>query len=683
MLPTDLQTPAVILRSDLLTITNKGDNPAIFHIATDKQKVESIKLLSRWDVTCMHSNARYLDLTVDTSLVLNIRYVLAEPTLLILELYSNVIKVHLREPIQTSHLSSLMVVNEPITEEEGKSFGIIAFSLYTASEEEWDSIPANACRFSMIGGHIGPDRGLYSTKEHRLTQTRSHLAMGSTKEVIHPWHVFMKTEERLNNQSSSLNLPEFVYYNEAACFDKCIRWDYDGKTVCLGRGSRIGLFYWKYAHSLPSLQVNYSLSLLNSIYPIAMWWISTTALPKYDLISTIFASLENHIRNSSDATSIDFNYVVQSPLIGIVINKEQDGTVRFRYVYLTVRPRNPETDKGLSQSLQSVPVLSVSTGIPIELEDSRDVIALQLSIFNNTLSVQINGKPMRHTLPLPSLLSSQTATHAIAGFVGRSAMLSKYEVNSDSLSSPSSPSSPSSLASLASSPSTPSEMSPSYLLLPSTDLVLYKAALMYKKLAFNTTPCSVVYRDHVSYGSTDPLLNNPPTYTMEGHVFALDAHNKAYGVLASSPKQKAMCFIELYADASHGSSSIAVHRGLNCSVKRMAERPNTEASCFTNNRFQQFESGRGGLVNYSNTCFQNSTIQFLFHSDVFKRSLLQFYTVYRQSGLSCDNDNFRCVEALVQMITRLQVSIRAGEFNNLMLVLQKQFDLGYQHVCNE
>lgn len=678
-MPTDLQASTVILRSDLLTITNKGDNPAIFHIVTDKQKVESLKLLSRWDVTCMPSSARYLDLTVDTSLVLNIRYVLAEPTLLILELYSNVIKIRLREPVQASHLSSLMVVNEPITEEEGKSFGIIAFSLYTTSEEEWDSIPVHACRFSMMGSHIGPDRGLYSTKEHRLAQTRSQLVMGSAKEVTHPWHVFMKTEERLNNQSSSLNIPEFMYYNEAACFDKCIRWDYDNKTVCLGRGSRIGLFYWKYAHSLPSLQVNYSLSLLNSIYPIAMWWISTMALPNYDLISTIFASLENHIRNSSDAASIDISYVVQSPLIGIVINKEQDGTVRFRYVYLTVRPRNPETDESLSQSLQAVPVLSVSTGIPITLEDSRDMIALQLSVFNNTLSVQVNGQPMRHTLPLPSLLSSQAVTHAIAGVAGRSAMLSKYEVSSDSSSSPSSSSSSSS-----SSPSpSPSEISPSYLLLPSTDLVIYKAASMYKKLAFNTTPCSVVYRDHVSYGSTDPLLNDPPTYTMEGHVFALDAHNKAYGVLASSLEQKAMCFIELYADASHGSSSIAVHRGLNCSVKRMAERPNTEVSCFTNNRFQRFESGRGGLVNYSNTCFQNSTIQFLFHSDIFKRSLLQFYTVYRQSGLSCDNDNFRCVEALVQMITRLQVSIRAGEFNSLMLVLQKQFDLGYQHVCDE
>ena len=684
LLPTKINTPTVIFRSDILTITNKGGpNPSIFRISTDKMKVESIHQLSRWDVKYIPSTSRYVDLTIDTNLILNIRYIVVEPTLVMLELYSNVIKIVLKEPVSPLHLSTAMIVNEPTTMEEGKPLSIISLSMYSVNEENWDSMPITASTFSLSGSHIGPERGLYSMKERRAATPRSQLVIGSANQITHPWHAFMQTESRLDSRSSSINISDFLFYNEHSCFDKCIQWDYEKEDLLLGSGSRLGVLYWKYAHQLQGMQVDYSLSLLNSIRPIAIWWISTTALPKHHLITVIASELENRIRMSSEGINIDVNYVVQSAFIGLVLYKQNDGTVYFRHAYLTTRPRDPVTDKGIPATLTTIPTLSVSEGIPITPRDAQDDLAIHISIDKNNLAVQVGGESILSNLALPYAMTNQVTEYAIAGFVGRSSRISKYEVSTV----PSSETSDMSgnAGSTGSTGSTgnvhnPNSLAPSCLLVPSTDLVIHRAALMYRTSSFNTTPCSITYRDRVAYGSTDPLLNNPPTYNMQGHVFLLNPRGQSYGVIACDEEKKAMCYIEFHADPSRGSSFIAVNRGLGCSVKRMAERRNTEVSCFTNNRLQRYESCRGGLINFNNTCFQNSTIQFLFHSDLFKRSLLQFYNTYVDSGLSGKNDNFRCMHALVQMMTRLQVSVRGGEFNNLMLVLQKQFDIGYQHV---
>ena len=125
---------------------------------------------------------------------------------------------------------------------------------------------------------------------------------------------------------------------------------------------------------------------------------------------------------------------------------------------------------------------------------------------------------------------------------------------------------------------------------------------------------------------------------------------------------------------------VAVNRGMTCTVKRVKARRESEMSCFTNNRLAKFGCNSSGLINHNNTCFQNSALQMLFHSDSFKRSLFRFYHEYIERKLPQDNENFICTQSLILMLTRLQVSIRAAEFNNLMLVLQKRFDLGYQHV---
>ena len=677
LLPIKVNTPTVIFRSDILTITNRGGpNPSIFRISADKSKVESLHKLSRWDVTYIPSTSRYVDMTIDTNLILNIRYVVVEPALIKLELYGNIIKIVLKEPVSPLHLSTAMIVNEPTTAEEGKPLSIISLSMYSVDEEEWDSMPITASTFSLSGSHIGPERGLYSMKERRTANPRSQLVIGTANQITYPWHELMQTEERLDSRSSAINISEFMFYNEHSCFDKCIQWDYEKENLLLGSGSRFGTLYWKYAHRLQGMQVDYSLSLLNSIRPITIWWISTTALPKHHLITVIASELENRIRMSSEAMNIDANYVVQSSFIGLILYKQKDGTVQFRYAYLTTRPRDPETDRGKPATLTTIPILSVSEATPITPRNDQGDLVIHVSIDKNNLAVQIDGENALNNFALPYAMTNQVTEYAIAGFVGRSSMISKYEVSTV-------PSSDTSETSgNAGSTSNPNSRAPSFLLVPSTDLVIYKAALMYRTSSFNATPCNVIYRDRVAYGSTDPLLNNPPTYNMQGNVF-IHSRGRSYGLIANDEEKKTMCYIEFHTNPNCGSSFIAVNRGLGCSIKRMAERINTEASCFANNRLQRYESCRGGLINFNNTCFQNSTIQFLFHSDLFKRSLLQFYNTYVSSGLSGNNDNFRCMHALVQMMTRLQVSVRGGEFNNLMLVLQKQFDIGYQHVSIE
>ena len=655
LLPHVVDTPTVVLRSEATKVINLGGSPNRIRIEANPTITKSLKVLSRWETKYAPAEKLAFEMEVDPKLIMSIRYVVVDSQLLMIEMHNNIVKLKLNEPTDSTHIARVSIVNEPESMERGTPFGVIGVHVYRVlSKQDWGSTPITAAAFSLTGCHVGPEYGLYSLSEERNSVPRCILSLSTSGENNRPWLSFMQVDERMEYRHTSYAVPEFSYFNETSCFDQYVDWTTKSK-VYFGRGARLGLLYWKNAMYAQSLGVEFNLSWYSTLPGFCMWWLCTTALPKHRLLTTIAMKLYSFCSSGSlDPIQIDIPFHIQSSLACITLNRGSNGSFVVRYVHLTARERcqSGDRDTEISPSVSEVPCLDVSAAEEVKLENE---LFLQIYTHENNVIIRADGKPLfaNAELFLPSTMC-QPQTFVLSGFAGSSMAVSRYEVASAATQT-------------------------SFILVPSSDITLQHVATMEPKKYFNTVPCHVTYRDHVAYGSTDPSLGNPILYNMNGYVFAMNETNQNYGILAWDDKCSLWFYMELHANI-HSHSFVAVNHGITCTVKRVKVRMDSDMSCFGNNRLVRFGCNSSGLINYNNTCFQNSALQLLFHSDSFKRSLFRFYQEYIRMNLPQDNDSFICMQALILMLTRLQISIRAAEFNDLMLVLQKRFDLGYQHV---
>lgn len=113
ILPHDLKTPTVILRSDVLTITNLGGSPNRLRIQANSDRVRSLKVLSHWDNNYSSVMDLCFEVEIDLHLILNIRYVVVDSQLVMLEVHNDIIKLRLNESADDTHITRVSVVNEP------------------------------------------------------------------------------------------------------------------------------------------------------------------------------------------------------------------------------------------------------------------------------------------------------------------------------------------------------------------------------------------------------------------------------------------------------------------------------------------------------------------------------------------------------------------------------------------
>ena len=654
ILPHDLKTPTVILRSDVLTITNLGGSPNRLRIQANSDRVRSLKVLSHWDNNYSSVMDLCFEVEIDLHLILNIRYVVVDSQLVMLEVHNDIIKLRLNESADDTHITRVSVVNEPQSAEHGIPLGILGVYVYhILDKQNWGSIPTTAAAFSMIGCHIGPECGLYSLSEERTSVPRCVLSLETSGEKNHPWLSFMHMDQRMEYHHTSYVISEFSYFNETCCFDQYVDWT--SSQVQFGRGARLGLLYWKSALYAQKLAVEFNLSWPSTQPGFCMWWVCTTALPKHRLLTAVAKLLMQYCNTGSlDPVQIDIPFYIQSSIACILLNRGPNGSAFVRYVRLTSRERcvTGERDIDISPSVSEIHCLDVSAAEEVQLQNE---LSLQVATVGDYIVIRADEKLLfaKSKLLLPFVMC-QPQAFVLSGFAGSFVTISRYEVAS-------------------------AAEQTSFILVPSSDTTLYQVAMMSPQTQFNTAPCRVTYQDHISYGSTDPVLGNPTLYEMNGYTFMLDETSRNYGVFAWNQDHSLLFYMEL-CESMPSHCFVAVNRGMTCTVKRVKARRESEMSCFTNNRLAKFGCNSSGLINHNNTCFQNSALQMLFHSDSFKRSLFRFYHEYIERKLPQDNENFICTQSLILMLTRLQVSIRAAEFNNLMLVLQKRFDLGYQHV---
>lgn len=647
-----VHTSVVIFSSNLLTVSYVGGESPHLEVVLNSERVSKFSLLLCVDRNSIDVEAMRCRIPVNPEWICCIHYSVYSPQQIILQINSNILKIKVVQPIENSaeHIASVRLTNMPATPEPSCHLGVIGIFYYTFfSKENWISIPYTGTLFTMMGGRVVMENGLHDEKEQIPKGClRCALALVTDAEaVVTPWSSFMFPDQRIQRNRNVHVYNEFCFYNSVCCFDFFVSWDTQEHKCRLGYGARTGILYWKTALQPQSFALRYGFSLHVSSDSYCIWWLSNQALPSHLYMSVIGERIAKYIRmKTGEGINLSVDFQLPTPVAFVIAYRRSERSICVQYG-LTKTVQETFEDSSTTKyylSLWPCATLSSDSGYDVEIRSNASGLVLAL----NGMRLYASS-----ALTLPTEMAAQ-GVMGVTGFMGLDATVRSYHIEAAS-------DQESSILACASS------------------VVLRDASTMTSSEHFSVTPCEVKYRQHAAYGSEDLELSNPKEFTVEGDVFALDRTLHNYAVVGRDPTRSFLFYMELHADVP-ARSCVCVFRDLNCSVKRVKQRKDSIRSCFVNNRLSAFEKNSSGLVNSNNTCFQNSTLQLLFHSDALKRSILSFYQDYAKSPCDKSTDDFVCMRELVMMMTRLQVSIRSVEFNNVMLALAKRFEIGYQHV---
>lgn len=587
-----------------------------------------------------------LETLVDKDLICNIHYAVLNTTKVMIQVYNNIIICQLREPISEmfSHLSQFKICNIPGDNTSQEKVGVLGIIVYHYKEEaKWAEIPKNAIRFSFVGNHFMSESGLRYFQEDRACRCYVQINVSQAEYKL-PWSSFIEQDNRIVGCRNTFLLNEFCYYSSLCCMDPQVDSMNAQQVLKFGYGPRLGHLYWKSIVSLFSFDFSLSIDMETEKESCGIWWMTNATIPNHYYINIICKEILSSLSkiNGNDSF-IPIPFYMYYPMIFIIMKKVSNESMQVIYAFTSF---NQQNYNGIYMKRSAI--------YPIQ-----DHFSLQLSILDNQLILLQNNQPLNY--PSQTILPSeflQVNSYFLMGLSGSYMTLYDYSFGSNQ------------------------ETNPSLFIIPTTERYLNNLQEMIPTKPILCFPCSSQYQDKPAYGSTDPLLRNPKIYKGDGYVYAITNTVKKYMVITTNPSDHTICYA-LFDNAKPGNNMLSVYSVFQSIDKRLSRTNDSDVSCFSNNRIQRFGKNACGLENCNNTCFQNSTFQLLFHSDILKNSIFHFYDQFCSSSCDQTTTDALCMKELVHLLTSLQVSIRAYEYNNLIEVVEKRFEIGYQHDMNE
>ena len=595
----------------------------------------------------VESNA-LVKIPVDPNHILSIFYCVPDHNTIIIRISSHILMFSLLYPLNdiTQHISSIRLMNHMEVQNALETVGVMGIYLYNSeSDHYWFRVPTTAAVFPTIGCHTTYEDGITKENNQPSKKLNHKLRLLYEKDASHPysWQDFLFADDRADNSHNMVVRNQFCYYNNHCCFNKNVSFEYESTKMILGYELRPGSMYWKTLLALHDFELRMAMDLPSEPSDYIILWLSCMTLPSCVYLSHIQkACIEKIIFGSDEDAYWVPSFRIDWPIICLILYRSTND-LQFYYAYTTVEEGQPCIHLSGKQSL--------SDGSP-PLGEGRG--SLSFKIKDTLISLQLNSIELPMCLPQVTWNMFPSDGLVLPGLIGYNVAVYTFIVSSDTNAVNS------------------YTADPAILTLQSLGQITAQQELV-------GLPCHITYQNQICYASKDSKLNNPPKYSLEGFMFCQDESKTNYSIIGKDDQRNTVLYFDFF--ENNPLRSILCINQNNCyEIKHISSRKDSLSSCFKGNRLACFGCVYGGLTNSFNTCFQNSTLQLLFHSGKLKQSIFSLYKEYCASDCSKESASFKCIQALVLTLTRLQVSIRASEFNDVMLALKDRFEIGIQHV---
>lgn len=634
-----------VLYSEVLTVSFNAKSSSLI-IAANPNMVDSFKGICYRDSCHVNKGVMTLETPVDKDLFCNIHYAVLNPQKVVIQVYNNIIICRLKNPITniTAHISRFVLCN--VSGDNNKErIAVLGMIIYHyISESKWTEIPQNAIIFSLIGSHYGRERGLRYLSEIRSCRCYLAIRSNDPKRIL-SWSHFIKKENRTINNRNTFLVNEFCCFTPVCMMNPNVDCKNANNLMRFGYGPRMGSLYWKFLFSLNTMNVTFTLDMEKRNESYSIWWMTNETIPSHHIVNTLCKSLASSLSKGNEQEELfPVPFFLEHSMVFVMMKKLDDKTMRVVYAYTLIRPDSSQNH------------LVIKKGIHLPIKE-HFVVTVQLK--NGSLVIVQDGKEVKYGMSteLPNDFYEQGA-HFLSGFSGLYMTLYDFRFNSYNVDPPS-----------------------SYVVSNScSHLTQVERMVVSRPNCWFS--CHLRYREKPALGSTDPALANPRMIEGKGVVYSLDTTYHQYVVIGDDRNQSDLIYC-IFDNDNTKKNMVTIWSNNKVTEKRISRTIDNDVSCFTNNCIQRHGKNATGIANSNNTCFQNSTLQLLYHSDELRRSIFQFYSVFKRSKCDQTTVDARCLKELVNVLSHLQLSIRGYEFNTLLDVLKKRFEVGYQHDMNE
>ena len=609
------------------------------------KNVKSIKTSSETVET--HGAPSRISFTVDVNKVVTIRYGMMDDKKISLMVNASQVNVYLEKAIPNvpDHLKSVCLVNQPSDPRVACCIGVLGIFLYSfTSCESWKNVPSDAAILSTMGSHFGKEEGArkytYSNAQYRLVLKKE--GKGS---YVDPWRFFLHSDDRVCDKNCMASRNQFVYSNESCYFNFNVQFDYEKHRLTLGNSSKFGSLYWKYAFPLPKFQISMDVTLAEP-GSYVMLWFSGVSVPSYVYLSQIQRDFIGFVSDANPKFSNCYYTKLQmdQPIMSVILYRSQQGVMLYytRSYY--------DTDYGryfVFLLKNTTPEMATSGTLACEIGDS----AIEIKFGSTDFCIQSFN--IRRYFACDVLIS---------GLIGSDATISSFTA-----------------CSVFSDPEYSLLANSKNVVLPSLESSCYAV----KRNAYIVAPCNISYRDFPLLANSDPLKRDPPTYKTSGYIAVRNDVSKWESFVISQDANEDKLLVFHFCDEDSAYNYIWRNdQGTLSPLKLVLESRKSNGSFSFNTRLSSSNCLSRGLYNFFNICFQNSTLQLLFHSDSLILSIANFYKLCAEREEVNQTNDFRVLQAIMECFTRLQFSWYNTEFNNVILTLKDRFEIGTQHVTN-